>query len=150
MLFLLTLISFIGFGCDTFHDGSHIDFVSSQPNTPTTLVKYERSGGGASSFTIADSTTYFDIHFVSSSYALVQRDTNISMLKSIVSKDDSIMLAKLFTGKQKISGTLFSKGITGTWNYVYINVDNAWIRVGNQNVVDELASLERQIDSILQ
>jgi hypothetical protein len=145
---VISLLLLVMTGCGIIDDQGGIEYISKQPNTPTSLIKYERTGGGMHSFIISDSGTYFEIHYVAPISSTENRDTTFMLSKAIVSPDDNVMLTRVFSGKQKISGTLYNQGLTGTWNEVYINANNSWIRVGNQIVIDELTSLEQKVDSI--
>jgi|GEM_PF-3578419 hypothetical protein len=140
-IFLTVLVA-----CDTGENQSQVVYQSNAPNTPTDLIRYEREGGGQSSFTIADSVTYYNIHFTG---LMGNRDTTLELLKSTVSSNVNAMLEGLYSGSQRISGTLYSTGLTGTWNYVYIQVVSGWIRVGNQYAINALEPLEMQVDSII-
>jgi hypothetical protein len=136
--------------CDTGENQTQVDYQSNMPNTPTNLVRYDREGGGQSSFTIADSDAFYNIHFtVHFTGVFKDIDTTLEISKSTIGTNVNRMLGGLFTGSQKISGTLYSTGVTGTWNYVYIQVGSNWIRIGNQDVIDALEPLEIQVDSLI-
>jgi hypothetical protein len=56
----------------------------------------------------------------------------------------------MFTGTIDIGGTIYRNDLsTGSWTYLYVDLNNEWLRVANENIIGELSSFYNLVYSKL-
>lgn len=110
----------------------------------TDRIRYLVEGGGNIDFTIAPSPGSFAVHVARYDYKRV--DIDFSVDKSVTDPAIVALLDSLFQGAINIGGTLYRGAApTGTWTYLYIGLNDDWLRVANATVIDGAHSFARLV-----
>lgn len=136
-LFIICLLIFI---CCNNIGNQEIAYQLDSTFKDTDKIRYAVSGGGEIDFTIQN---YKDsLLFIISSYHFQDRNDSILSHSSELDSSDTSTLNQLFSGTLDIGGVIYQNDLeTGSWTYLYIDSESAWIRIANEAILNELYSL---------
>jgi hypothetical protein len=142
LVLLLALVS----GCS--ENDSGIEYTLADTRLPTDQVRYLVEGGGDIDFRIRPVSGFYMVQVLRYDFTSVDEELPIS--EAELDADDSYLLTSLFQGTVNIGGTILSsEAETGSWTYVYVNRNGAWLRVASQDVIDGLRSVHDKVRSRL-
>ena len=106
----------------------------------TNKIRYDVEGGGDINFIVEDNQD--SISIIVLSFQFQNRNDSLMISKLDVDSLDLEILEAMFNGTIDIGGIIYRNDLlTGTWTYLYIEYQKNWLRVANENIIDELNSL---------
>ena len=136
----LALVVFTGCTTDS-DDSEKVEYSITRSPAPTSVLKYVRSGGGENSFLVHDSVSFYELNVLTLNFQA--SSAKVRVQKSSLADSVREVFDSVFAGTQNISGTIDAQTApTGTWNYLYIYDNGAWIRVANARLIRAAEKLE--------
>ena len=132
------MIMLCGLGCS--EDDSGVDYRLTETYQVTDKIRYRVEGGGNIDFTIQAESSHYRIEVTQYDFGPV--DQTFTLSEAELDIDDSLLLSSLMQGTINLGGTILTpQGPTGSWTYIYIQRDGAWLRVASGVVIDGLGSI---------
>jgi len=143
---ILTIIFFICIhSCNEFESKKDIEYQLSSTFQSTDNIRYNVEGGGNIDFIIENNPDSLSITI--SRYQHQNRNDSLKISKPDVDSLDLVIIDAMFKGTIDIGGVIYKNDLlVGSWTYLYIDNNQNWLRVANEDIIGELSSFNRLVN----
>jgi len=140
VLLLICILS-----CIYFESEKDIEYQLLPTFQSTDKIRYNVEGGGNIDFIIENNP---DSLFIAiSRYQHQNRNDSLKIIKLDVDSLDLVIIDAMFQGTIDIGGIIYKNDLlVGSWTYLYIDINNNWLRVANEDIIGELSSFNQLVN----